>query len=55
MTFSGVLCSPRIITGHHGPGAGGLLSQNMTSSKKKQGVKENKPLTTNSRHQHTTG
>jgi len=51
MTFSGVLCHPRIITGHHGPGTGGLLSQTMTSLKKKKSEKETIPLTTNSRLQ----
>ena len=51
MTFSGVLCRPRIITGHHGPGTGGLLSQTMTSLKKKKSEKETIPLTTNSRPQ----
>lgn len=51
MTFSGVLCRPRIITGHHGPGTGGLLSQTMTSLKKKKSEKKTRPLTTNSRLQ----
>lgn len=51
MTFSGVLCRPRIITGHHGPGTGGLLSQTMTSLKKKKSEKNTRPLTTNSRLQ----
>ena len=53
MTFSGVLCRPRTITGHHGPGTGDLLSQTLTSLKKKKSEKETRPLATNSRLQLT--